>query len=94
MPTMSRQEKSQSLGFGASVACLQCRNIATEEIPKPGLCRMTSIRVLCSAEYYRQHCKLQAFEQFEALYICTTTMKKKSVPTRIETWYLHVTSLS
>ena len=30
--------------------------------------RMTS-RVLYSAQYHRQHCTLQAFEQFEALYI-------------------------
>ena len=29
--------------------------------------RMTS-RVLCSAQYHRQHCTLHAFEQFRALY--------------------------
>ena len=37
------------------------------------LFRMTS-RVLYSAQYHRHHCTLQAFEQFGALYICTTTM--------------------
>ena len=31
--------------------------------------RMTSTRALYSAQYYRQHCELQAFGQFEALYI-------------------------
>ena len=38
------------------------------------LFRMIS-RVLHSAQYHRQHCTLQAFEQFGALYICTATIK-------------------
>ena len=37
------------------------------------LFRMTSMG-LYNAQYYRQHCTLQVFEQFGALYICTTTM--------------------
>ena len=32
------------------------------------LFRMTS-RVLCSVQYHRQHCTLQAFEQFQTLYM-------------------------
>ena len=31
-------------------------------------------RVLYSAQYHRPHCTLQAYKQFRALYICTTTM--------------------
>ena len=47
-------------------------NIATEGSPKPELCPtliwMIS-RVLYSAQYHRQHCKVHAFEQFGALYM-------------------------
>ena len=44
---------------------------------------MTS-NVFYSTEYHRQHCTLQAFEQFEALYMHNHDEK----------WYLQVTSLS
>ena len=48
-------------------------NIETEGRAKPGLyalllLRMTS-RVLYSPQYHRQHCTLQAVEQFGALYM-------------------------
>ena len=44
--------------------------MATEgRSPKPGLLFHLTSRVLNSAQYHRQHCTLQAFEQFEALYI-------------------------
>ena len=41
---------------------------------------MTS-RVLYSAQYHRQHCTLQAFEQFSALYTCMYNIDDK-YPTR------------
>ena len=45
-------------------------NIATEGSPKPGLYPTlnSSEWVLYSAQYHRQHCTLQAFEQFGALH--------------------------
>ena len=42
-------------------------------------CRMTSI-ILYSAQYYRQHCALQAFELFRTLYMHSPDDK---YPTRI-----------
>ena len=42
------------------------------------------LRALCSAQYHRQHCTLQAFEQFGALYICTAPFTN----IRIRTQYL------
>ena len=47
-------------------------NIATEGNPKPGLCPTlisNDFKGSDSAQYHRQHCTLQAFEQFGALYI-------------------------
>ena len=43
------------------------------------LFRMTS-RVIYSAQYYRQHCTLYAFEQFEALYMHNHDDKYPSRP--------------
>ena len=55
------------------------------------LFRMTS-RVLYSAHYHRQHCTLQAFEQFAALYMAAQPRWQISGPTGIRTWYLQITS--
>ena len=47
-------------------------NIATKGSPEPGLCPTliwVTSRVLHSAQYHRQHCTLQAFEEFGVLYM-------------------------
>ena len=44
-------------------------NIATERSPKPGLCPTLISNDFKGAQYHRQHCTLQAFEQFGALYM-------------------------
>ena len=54
------------------------------------LFRMTS-RVLYSAQYHKQHCPLDVFEQFGALYMHKPRWQI-SGPTGIRTWYLQVTS--
>ena len=47
-------------------------NIVTEGCPKPVLCPtliLNDLGVIYSAQYHRQHCTLQAFEQFGAKYM-------------------------
>ena len=49
-------------------------NIATEGSPEPGLCPTLILNdfkgsLFYSAQYHRQHCTLQAFEQFGALHM-------------------------
>ena len=61
---------------GSSVLCLhwvyqwvsQSEVVVTRVNTMPCSYLMTS-RVLYSAQYHRQHCTLQAFEQFQALYM-------------------------
>ena len=63
--------------------------LAAEGGPKSGICPtlLNDFKVLYSVQYHRQHCTLQTFEQFGALYMHNHARRKISDPNGIRTQF-------